>query len=49
MVRVRYIVNDVDEAIEFYTSNLGFKLNVQHGPAVALLDRGELQLIVTGP
>jgi len=49
MIRVRYIVNDVDEAIEFYTTNLGFKLEQQFGPAIAMLERDGLTLLVSGP
>lgn len=49
MIRIRYIVNDVDEAVDFYTSNLGFTLEQQFGPAVALLERDGVTLIVSGP
>ena len=49
MIKIRYIVNDVDKAVEFYTSNLDFRLEQQFGPAIALLERDGLQLIVTGP
>ncbi len=49
MIRVRYLVNDVDEAVEFYTSNLNFKLEQQFGPAIAMLERDGLTLLVAGP
>jgi predicted enzyme related to lactoylglutathione lyase len=49
MIRLRYIVNSVDEAVEFYTSNLDFRLEEQFGPAVAILERDGVQLIVSGP
>ncbi len=49
MIRFRYIVNDVDESVEFYTANLGFALKQQFGPAVALLERDGITLIVSGP
>ena len=45
MVRVRYIVNDVEEAVGFYTSNLSFET----APAIAILVRGDLTLLVSGP
>ncbi|HET6824775.1 MAG TPA: VOC family protein [Amnibacterium sp.] len=46
-VSVRYIVNDVDEAIEFYCGLLGF-LEVMHpAPAFAMLSRGELRLVLS--
>jgi len=49
MIRVRYLVNDVDEAVQFYTSNLNFKLEQQFGPAIAMLERDGLTLLVAGP
>ena len=49
MIRVRYLVNDVDEAVKFYTSNLNFKLEQQFGPAIAMLERDGLTLLVAGP
>ena len=49
MIRMRYLVNDVDEAVKFYTSHLEFQLEQQFGPAIALLRRDGVQLIVSGP
>jgi catechol 2,3-dioxygenase-like lactoylglutathione lyase family enzyme len=49
MAQVRYIVDDVDQAIEFYTSKLGFRLEQQFGPAMAVLQRDDLQLWLAGP
>ena len=49
MAAVRYIVDDVNTAIEFYVSNLGFRLEQQFGPAMAILERGDLTLWVAGP
>ncbi len=49
MARVRYMVNDVDDAVEFYVSLLGFELKEQYGPAIAILTRGDLELLVAGP
>ena len=49
MIRIRYIVNDVDKAVEFYISNFDFRLEEQYGPAVAILERDGVQLIVSGP
>ena len=49
MMRVRYIVDDVDKAVEFYTSNLDFQLEQQFGSAIAILERDGLQLQVSGP
>lgn len=49
MAQVRYIVNDVDAAVAFYTGPLGFALKQQYGPAMAILSRGDLDLWVAGP
>jgi len=49
MAQIRYIVNDVDEAIDFYTSKLGFTLEQQFGAAMAILFRDDLRLWVAGP
>ena len=49
MIRFRYIVNDVDKAVEFYKSNFDFKLEEQYGSAIAILERDGVQLIVSGP
>jgi catechol 2,3-dioxygenase-like lactoylglutathione lyase family enzyme len=49
MASVRYIVNDVNAAVEFYTGTLGFSLRQQFGPAMAILEREGLTLWVAGP
>ena len=49
MIRIRYIVDDVDKAVEFYTSNLDFRLEQQFGPAIAMLERDGVTLLVSGP
>jgi len=48
-VNVRYIVNDVDAAIPFYTGMLGFKLEMHPAPGFASLSRGDLQLLLNRP
>jgi predicted enzyme related to lactoylglutathione lyase len=48
MVRVRYIVNNVEEAITFYTSNFGFDLEQDFSPNMAILKLGELTLWLAG-
>ena len=48
-VQVRYIVNDVDTAIEFYTQQLGFELVMHPAPPFAMLSRGELRLVLSQP
>jgi catechol 2,3-dioxygenase-like lactoylglutathione lyase family enzyme len=48
-VNVRYIVNDVDAAIPFYTDMLGFKLEMHPAPGFASLSRGDLQLLLNRP
>lgn len=49
MAQVRYIVDDVDAAVAFYTGRLGFALEQQFGPAMAILRRDDLRLWVAGP
>jgi glyoxylase I family protein len=46
---VRYIVDDVDEAIAFYTRQLKFVVTAQSGPYFALLTRENLQLVLSPP
>ncbi len=48
-VSVRYIVNDVDEAIAFYCQLLGFTEIVRPAPAFAMLARGDLRLVLSAP
>jgi catechol 2,3-dioxygenase-like lactoylglutathione lyase family enzyme len=48
-VQVRYIVYDVDAAIEFYVSRLGFKLEMHPAAAFAMLSRGDLRLVLSAP
>ena len=49
MARVRYIVDDVEEAVAFYVSNLGFEIQGNFAPAIAILALGDLTLLVSGP
>ena len=48
-VSVRYIVDDVQAAVDFYTTHLGFTLNTNPGPAFADVLRGPLRLLLSGP
>jgi predicted enzyme related to lactoylglutathione lyase len=48
-VNVRYIVNDVDAVIPFYTEMLGFKVEMHPAPGFASLSRGDLQLLLNRP
>jgi catechol 2,3-dioxygenase-like lactoylglutathione lyase family enzyme len=48
-VSVRYIVDDVDAAIDFYCSQLGFQEVMHPAPAFAMLSRGDLRLVLTTP
>ena len=48
-VNVRYIVNDVDAVIPFYTDLLGFKLDMHPAPGFARLSRGDLHLLLNRP
>jgi len=49
LVGVRYLVDDVAEAVDFYTSNLGFTIRNDYAPAFADLVRGHLRLLLSGP
>jgi catechol 2,3-dioxygenase-like lactoylglutathione lyase family enzyme len=49
MVNVRYMVDDVDAAIDFYTSHLGFEVRTSAAPAFADVTRGHLRLLLSGP
>src|SRR5918994_7260158 len=49
VVNVRYMVDDVDTAVDFYTSHLGFTLNMSAAPAFADVVRGNLRLLLSGP
>lgn|SRR5687768_8470766 len=48
VVSVRYIVDDVQAAIDFYTTHLGFTLRSAHLPAFADVTRGPLRLLLSG-
>ncbi len=48
-VNVRYIVDDVEAAIAFYTTHLGFMLLSKALPAFADVARGDLRLLLSGP
>jgi catechol 2,3-dioxygenase-like lactoylglutathione lyase family enzyme len=48
-VSVRYIVDDVDAAIEFYCERLGFHEDMHPAPAFAMLSRGDLRLVLSAP
>lgn len=49
MVNVRYMVDDVDASIDFYTRHLGFTLRMSAAPAFADVRRGKLRLLLSGP
>lgn len=45
---MRYMVDDVDAAVAFYTTHLGFTLNSSAAPAFADVTRGDLRLLLSG-
>lgn len=49
MAAFRYIVADVDQAVDFYTRLLGFTLEKQFGQAMAIVRRDDLSLWLAGP
>ena len=48
-VSIRYIVDDVNAAIEFYTQHLGFRVDMHPAPEFAMLSRGDLRLLLSAP
>jgi catechol 2,3-dioxygenase-like lactoylglutathione lyase family enzyme len=46
---VRYIVHDVEAALNFYTQHLGFKLERNSAPAFASVTRDDVRLLLSGP
>lgn len=48
-VSVRYIVDDVEVAIAFYTEHLGFSVELHPAPGFAMLSRGDLRLLLNAP
>src|SRR6476661_3510937 len=48
-VSVRYVVDDVGTAVDFYTDHLGFAVHTRAGPAFADVLRGRLRLLLSGP
>ena len=49
LVNVRYMVDDVQAAIDFYTTHLGFVPRLSAAPAFADVTRGNLRLLLSGP
>jgi len=49
LVSVRYLVDDVEAAVDFYTANLGFTADSVMLPAFADVRRGNLRLLLSGP
>ena len=49
LVNVRYMVDDVQTAVDFYTTHFGFTLNMSAAPAFADVLRGNLRLLLSGP
>lgn len=48
-VRVRYMVNDLDPAVKFYLMYLGFRVARESKPNFAMLERGNLELVLSTP
>lgn len=49
LVSVRYLVNDVEQSVDFYTKHLGFTVLNDFAPAFADVVRGQLRLLLSGP
>lgn len=48
-VSVRYIVDDIDAAVDFYSTHLAFQARTRPGPGFAMLQRGNLRLLLNTP
>lgn len=48
-VRVRYMVNELDPAVDFYTKYLGFQVKQEARPNFAMLSKGNLELVLSTP
>jgi catechol 2,3-dioxygenase-like lactoylglutathione lyase family enzyme len=49
LVHVRYMVDDVESAVDFYTTQFGFTVRTSAAPAFADVVRGNLRLLLSGP
>ena len=49
LVNVRYMVDDVERAVDFYTTHFGFTVRSNHAPAFADVERDNLRLLLSGP
>jgi catechol 2,3-dioxygenase-like lactoylglutathione lyase family enzyme len=49
LVHVRYMVDDVEASIDFYTTHFGFSVRTNFAPAFADVVRGNLRLLLSGP
>ena len=49
MAAIRYLVDDVDRAVSFYTTKLGFSLSERWGKAFAMVARDDVTLWLSGP
>jgi catechol 2,3-dioxygenase-like lactoylglutathione lyase family enzyme len=49
LINVRYMVDDVESAVAFYTTHFGFTLRSDAAPAFADVVRGNLRLLLSGP
>lgn len=49
IVNVRYMVDDVEVSLDFYTRHLGFEVLTNFAPAFADVTRGNLRLLLSGP
>ena len=49
LASVRYVVDDIAAAVDFYTTHLGFTLRTNTAPAFADVTRGPLRLLLSGP
>ena len=49
MVRMRYMVNEIEPAVEFYTKHLGFEVKMNNAPYFAMLARDNVNFVLSTP
>jgi len=49
MVRMRYMVNEIEPAVEFYTKHLGFEVKRENAPYFAMLSRDDVDFVLSTP
>ena len=49
MLRLRYMVDEIEPAVEFYTTHLGFETKMNNAPYFAMLTRDDVDFVLSTP